>query len=128
MAMPYIGARVPQELLQALSINTSYDVRDAFMALAQSLPKFSPAELELIRQATSPRMACTDMAPFLPLVVERAIETNQVATDGVDVESLLQRLRRLCPAEAWVLLRYLHPLRPRREARATPEVPWALAS
>jgi hypothetical protein len=116
MAMPYLGGRVPQEIIDALSIRRSVDLRDALLALLDSLPKFTPAELEVIRQATTPRMVWADQAPYVPLMVERAIMSGAVPTDGVDGERLIERLRSLCTAETWVLMRYLHPIKARREA------------
>lgn len=104
-----IAFRLPDELAAELGIRSGHDVREALRVLALSRPQgFSEAELNAIRDATLSWMVTPETASYLWVEVEDAIRLEGLDRKwGIDGRALVERLRGLCPAEAWALMQWL---------------------
>lgn len=113
--MKHYNTRLPREVWEALGLESSEDIRQALSVLRLSRPRhLTPEEENAVLDATLSWFITPETAQYLWAEVEDAIRLEGLDRKwGVDGPALVEKLKRLCPAEAWVLVRDL-----RRRLRA----------
>lgn len=109
MKSPVYAIRLPSDITAPLGIERGEDIREALRVLALSRPQGLTREEELaVMDATLAWHMTPETAQYLWAEVEDAIRLEGLDRKwGVDGLALVAKLKRLCPAEAWALVRSL---------------------
>jgi hypothetical protein len=101
--------RLPEEILAPLGIERAEDIREALRVLLLSRPQgLTEAEERAVMDATLSWSITPETAQYLWAEVEDAIRLEGLDRKwGVDGQALVEKLRGLCPAEAWALIQDL---------------------
>lgn len=101
--------RLSPDLTDPLGIQGIADLRDALRVLILSRPQHLTQEEEMaVLDATLSWHITPETAQYLWAEVEDAIRLEGLDRKwGVDGPALVEKLKNLCPAEAWVLVRSL---------------------
>lgn len=109
MKSPVYAVRLPDDVTAPLGIKGGEDIREALRVLALSRPQNLTRQEELaVMDATLAWYMTPETAQYLWAEVEDAIRLEGLDRKwGIDGPALVRKLKRLCPAEAWSLVRYL---------------------